>query len=116
MFALFQFLVVMVMAIFMVMIAAVAGQDESGDPGPIFWLFLVLFLLVYLGLFFIPGIAVTVRRLHDQGQSGWMYLLSLIPYVGGLVIFVFMCLPGTRGPNQYGDDPLGTEYLSDVFR
>jgi uncharacterized membrane protein YhaH (DUF805 family) len=54
---------------------------------------------------FIPALAVSVRRLHDQGRSGWMLLLGLIPFFGGFVLLVFMCLEGTRGPNQYGPDP-----------
>lgn len=54
---------------------------------------------------FIPALALSVRRLHDQGRSGWMLLLGLIPFFGGFVLLVFMCLEGTRGPNQYGPDP-----------
>ena len=62
--------------------------------------------LVMLGLI-IPGIAVQVRRFHDQDKSGWFVLLGLIPFVGGLIVLVFMCVEGTRGPNQYGEDPKG---------
>ena len=54
---------------------------------------------------FIPALALSVRRLHDQGHWGWMLLLGLIPLFGGFVLLVFMCLEGTRGPNQYGPDP-----------
>ncbi|OYU36106.1 DUF805 domain-containing protein [Novosphingobium sp. PASSN1] len=53
----------------------------------------------------IPALAVSVRRLHDQDRSGWMLLLGLIPFFGGFVLLVFMCLEGTRGANQYGPDP-----------
>ncbi|WP_343204225.1 DUF805 domain-containing protein [Xanthomonas campestris] len=53
----------------------------------------------------VPSIAVTVRRLHDQNKSGWFYLISLVPYVGGFVVLVFMCLEGTPGPSQYGESP-----------
>jgi len=53
----------------------------------------------------VPSIAVTVRRLHDQGKSGWFYLISLVPYVGGFIVLVFMCLEGTPGPNEYGENP-----------
>lgn len=56
---------------------------------------------------FIPSLAVQVRRFHDQNLTGWLVLLGLIPYVGGLVILVFMCIDGTRGPNKYGADPKG---------
>ncbi len=56
---------------------------------------------------FIPNLAVTIRRLHDQDKSGWFVLLNFIPYVGSIVVLVFMCLEGTRGPNRYGPDPKG---------
>lgn len=63
-----------------------------------------LLLLGILGVL-LPLIAVQVRRFHDQGKSGWFALLNLIPYVGILVILVFMVIEGTAGDNQYGVDP-----------
>ncbi len=49
---------------------------------------------VVLGLFLIiPGIALTVRRLHDGNFSGWLYLLNLIPSVGNVIVLIFMLLP-----------------------
>ena len=53
----------------------------------------------------IPGIAVQVRRFHDQDKSGWFVLLALIPFVGSIAVLVFMCLEGTKGPNRFGPDP-----------
>jgi uncharacterized membrane protein YhaH (DUF805 family) len=55
---------------------------------------------------FLPSLAVSVRRLHDSDKSGWWLLLNLIP-VGGLVLFIFYLLDGTRGPNSHGPDPKG---------
>ena len=55
----------------------------------------------------IPHFAVTVRRLHDRNMSGWFFLVNLVPYVGGLIVFVILCLDGTKGPNNYGPDPKG---------
>ena len=63
---------------------------------------------------FIPALAVSVRRLHDQDRSGWMLLLGLIPLFGGFALFVLMCLEGTRGPNQHGPDPKNPSNI-DVF-
>lgn len=65
---------------------------------------LILFLLVGLALF-IPSLAVTVRRFHDQDKSGWFVLIGLIPYVGWLVVLVFMFIEGTAGTNRFGTDP-----------
>lgn len=71
-----------------------------------------LLLAAYGLVVLIPGIAVTVRRLHDRDMSGWWYLgfiaLSFIPLVGALAslaLFVITLLPGTMGPNRFGADP-----------
>ena len=95
------------------MMAAESGQQVNEPPGVMFWFGLALLVVWALGSF-IPGLAVSVRRFHDQDKSGWMYLLSFIPYVGGIILLVFMCLEGTRGRNQYGDDPKG-ESTADIF-
>jgi len=53
----------------------------------------------------IPSIAVTVRRLHDTGRTGWWILIGLIPVVGGIVLLIFMLLDSQPGVNQYGPNP-----------
>ena len=65
----------------------------------------VAFIVAWAVLTFIPNIAVTVRRFHDQDLEGWLILFNLIPYLGQFVVFVFMCLPGTTGDNKFGPDP-----------
>ena len=82
------------------------GEDMPSLP------FVIPLVLFILGSF-VPSVAVTVRRLHDQDKSGWFYLISFIPYVGGVILFVLMCLGGTPGPNQYGPDPKGGS--ADIF-
>ncbi|MDM1296025.1 DUF805 domain-containing protein [Sphingobacterium sp. N143] len=57
----------------------------------------------------IPGLAVTVRRLHDTNKSGWFILVALIPFVGGLYLLYLEILEGDKGPNQYGPDPKALE-------
>jgi uncharacterized membrane protein YhaH (DUF805 family) len=61
--------------------------------------------IVVLALF-VPSLAVTVRRLHDTGRSGWFYLVALVPIVGGILVFIWTCSRGTEGVNRYGSDPL----------
>lgn len=53
----------------------------------------------------IPSLAVGFRRLHDINRSAWWVLISLIPFVGSVVLLVFYCLPGTPGPNRFGPPP-----------
>lgn len=55
--------------------------------------------------FIIPGIAVTVRRLHDVGKSGWMLLLLLLPIVGPVYIIVLLLTGSKYGENKYGENP-----------
>ena len=64
-----------------------------------------LYMLYALAVL-IPGIAVTIRRLHDGDRSGWWILIGLVPLIGFIVLLVFMVLPGTEGDNQFGSDPL----------
>ncbi|PIE68348.1 MAG: hypothetical protein CSA21_07970, partial [Deltaproteobacteria bacterium] len=52
-----------------------------------------------------PGIAVTIRRLHDTGRSGWWLLILLIPLIGVIVFFVFMVQNSKPGQNRYGANP-----------
>lgn len=49
----------------------------------------------------IATIGLQVRRLHDTGRTGWWWWIGIIPIVGGIVLLVFDCLPGTPGPNKY---------------
>jgi uncharacterized membrane protein YhaH (DUF805 family) len=111
MFVLFQILVLMPMAL---VFAMIDGANGEGEPGVLGGLMLAVMGLVYLGLFFIPGLAVQVRRFHDRDKSGWLILLGFIPYLGGFILLVFMCLEGTRGPNRFGPDPKDP-YGEDVF-
>ena len=52
----------------------------------------------------VPGLAVSVRRLHDTNKSGWWLLLCLVPF-GGLIVLIFECLESDPGDNQFGPNP-----------
>jgi len=89
-----------------IIVAVVLGLIESalgmgGSVGGIYGPLSLIFLIAII----IPGIAVQVRRFHDQDKSGWFVLINFVPYVGGLIVLVFMLMEGTRGPNRYGPDP-----------
>lgn len=114
MFNLFFYLVLIVLMFVGIPLSDMTAPTYGEGPGLVGGLFLVLAGLFVLGSI-VPHIAVTVRRFHDQDKSGWMYLLSFIPYVGGLVVFVFMCIEGTYGENSYGPDPKRPELNVDVF-
>lgn len=92
-----------VIAIVLSIVEGVLGL--SGMVGGVYGPATTLLLLAAI----VPSIAVQVRRFHDQDKSGWFVLLGLIPFLGGLIVLVFMCLEGTAGPNQYGPDPKGSD-------
>ena len=54
---------------------------------------------------FLPGMAVSVRRLHDIGKSGWLLLVGLIPIIGFLYLLVLYCHDSQPGTNQWGENP-----------
>jgi uncharacterized membrane protein YhaH (DUF805 family) len=60
---------------------------------------------VYSIFVFIPSIAVSVRRLHDSGRSGWWLLLIFIPVIGWLALLYFYLVDSAPGDNQYGPNP-----------
>jgi uncharacterized membrane protein YhaH (DUF805 family) len=62
------------------------------------------YVLIFLGLL-LPGIAVSVRRLHDLDRTGW-WLLLWFTIIGGFVLLYWFCLKGTAGTNRFGPDPL----------
>jgi uncharacterized membrane protein YhaH (DUF805 family) len=50
----------------------------------------------------LSGLSVAVRRMHDTDKSGWMLLLGLIPFIGWIIVIIFLVLPSTPGPNRFG--------------
>jgi uncharacterized membrane protein YhaH (DUF805 family) len=92
-FALFSFLVYMG--------TMVLSGGIMDDTGNISSTGAIMFLLVVFALL-LPTVAVTVRRLHDINQSGWWYLLVLIPYIGGIILMILMILPA-KEPNRFGE-------------
>ena len=110
MFVLLQMLILIPVAI----LAILMGGPVEDPANPLGSTAILIVLGVYFLVFFIPGLAVQVRRFHDQDKSGWFILLGFIPYVGSLILLVFMCLEGTRGPNRFGPDPKDP-YAEDVF-
>ena len=69
----------------------------------------VLIVLYSLGLT-IPALAVSVRRLHDVGKSGWWFFISFVPLIGAIWLLVLFVTDGNIGSNQYGLNPKETVY------
>jgi uncharacterized membrane protein YhaH (DUF805 family) len=106
MFVLFNFLIVIALAI--VGGLGFAFIDHASGIGAVLFVPMGLYILATI----IPGLAVSVRRLHDSGKSGWLLLLlsvlgiiPLIGFIASVVQIVLMCQDSNPGLNQYGPNP-----------
>jgi uncharacterized membrane protein YhaH (DUF805 family) len=84
---------------FALIIASIVLGAIAGATGSTAFLLLVYIVLLVASL---SALSLGVRRLHDSGKSGWLLLLGIIPFIGGIIVLVFTCLPGNPGPNQFG--------------
>lgn len=84
-----------------IVLAVIDGVTGSFSPEAGMGLLGGIYTLAVL----IPGIAVSVRRLHDTERSGWWLLISLVPLIGAIVLLVFMVQDSKPGQNQYGANP-----------
>ena len=98
---LFITLVLTVIGVIALVIGVQTSPDGGETPGAPAVPLLVLLALFYLAIL-VPTIALTVRRVHDAGYSGWLVLLALIPSVGGLILLVFTVLPSSPAGAKYG--------------
>ena len=88
----------MIFAIVAMILDNILGIAIDGvGYGPLYGLYALAVL--------IPGLAVSVRRLHDVGKSGWMILIALIPLIGSIWLLVLMVTDSNPGENQYGQNP-----------
>ncbi len=106
---LFTFLVVLVLGIPAAVVGTLTSADGGETPGAPAVPLLVAIFLFYLAVL-VPTLAVTVRRLHDAGNSGWLVLLGLIPWVGGLILLVFAVMPASPNGARYDPVPLAYGY------
>lgn len=84
-------------------IGGALGQEGSAAAaipnalGAVLLFVLVAFFIAQI----VPGIAISVRRLHDANLSGLLYLLTFIPSVGGLIVLVLHVLPSNPEGRRY---------------
>jgi uncharacterized membrane protein YhaH (DUF805 family)/cold shock CspA family protein len=102
-YVLFWTIALLVVSVLAMIADGAAGNLDHGD-GP-------LLTMAADGLFvlatFLPGLAITIRRIHDIGLSGWFYLLVFIPSIGALIVFVFTLIPSQKNENKWGPVPAG---------
>lgn len=111
-FALFHFLILMLA--FMPIIGLAVLDAEAGydmEAWGVAWICIVA--LVYFALI-VPYVCVTIRRFHDVGLTGWLILIGLVPYVGGLFTFIVSLLPSQPDANVHGAPPKGRAHYKRV--
>jgi uncharacterized membrane protein YhaH (DUF805 family) len=59
--------------------------------------------ILTLGLL-LPGLGMSVRRVHDVGKTGWILLIAFIPFAGLYLLYLYV--QPSQDPNQYGNGPL----------
>jgi uncharacterized membrane protein YhaH (DUF805 family) len=69
---------------------------------------------IYALFVVIPGLALSVRRLHDVGKSGWFILIALIPLVGAIWLLILFCTDSVPGANEYGPNPKGIGNFDEI--
>jgi uncharacterized membrane protein YhaH (DUF805 family) len=85
------------------MLAGVMSGEMSYND-PTFSMFQTMSVILGLGLL-LPSLAVTVRRFHDIGKSGWNILWAAIPLIGAIIVLVWMCQDSDVVANKYGESP-----------
>ena len=96
-FSLFNYLVTIAVTILIVVLISAGGEDVAG--------ILTILYTIFSFAIILPGIAVSVRRLHDVGRSGAYLFFSMIPVVGPVMLLIWSIEDGAPGVNQYGPSP-----------
>lgn len=98
-FYLFTFLVGMVYFFAVITTAVTSGVNSAALT-----YIQAIYAIYALGIM-IPSLALTVRRLHDTGHSGWWIFLNLLLVIGSIVLFIWYITDSDPDTNEYGDNP-----------
>lgn len=93
-FALFSTIVVLLLSFVDGILGFTSADGSTGVLSGLYSLFAL-----------IPSIALSVRRLHDVGKSGWWLLIAIIPIIGAIVLLVWALTDSGPGANKYGPNP-----------
>lgn len=88
-----------------------------------YWMFYLFYMIIYIALLFvdaaigtvfisaifslvllIPSLSIAARRLHDTSRSGWWQLILIIPFIGAIVLIIFLA-QASHDDNEYGPGP-----------
>ena len=111
-FQLGYFLILFPLCIIMGVMTFVVADSDFGSGVATAIPMIIIGLLVSASI--IPQIAIMVRRIHDTGNSGWMYLLTMIPYIGFIAYIIFGVMETQQKTNKWG--PVPGEENEDALR
>lgn len=60
---------------------------------------------LYCLALFLPSLAVSVRRLHDIGKSGWWITINMVPFLGAMIYLIYLITDSMDEGNPYGPNP-----------
>lgn len=93
-------MLIQVAALGPMMAAAMENPEAAASMSMPIWIWIVMIPMIWISF------AVYAKRWHDFDKSGWLTLLVIIPFVGFIVLIVLGCIPGTPGPNRFGEAPM----------
>jgi uncharacterized membrane protein YhaH (DUF805 family) len=104
-FGLVYFIIMFLVVIVFGILALIASTTISEDFGVGIMVvgYLVYFVVILAHM--LPAIALTIRRLHDSGKSGWFYFVSMIPFIGNIWLLVLYCTDSEVNENKWGVNP-----------
>lgn len=88
------------------------GKNNAAVTNIGIGIYVLCFVLIAVTYFFTIG--ALIRRLHDMNQSGWLAILVLVPFVNSILSIIVLFVPGTPGPNVYGEPYAKTLSFHDV--
>lgn len=107
-----SFLLYLLVAVFA--IPSLLASQDSGNITPTPLILLGIYMIYILAIL-VPGLAISVRRLHDAGYSGWMFLVTFVPIIGSIGLLVLMVQDSKPGDNKWGPNPEGLSEVRPAF-
>lgn len=102
----FFYLFNVIMCLALVAVCAILGAIFKGAAGAVggYTVGTILYWIYALAAF-IPNLAVSVRRLHDTGRSGFNLFWMFLPIIGAILLLVYFATGSNPGDNAYGPEP-----------
>ncbi|MBL4615284.1 MAG: DUF805 domain-containing protein [Magnetovibrio sp.] len=101
--------------LFAMLIGLGLGESE-GTAAVVGGIALMVVVLPFMVFSFWAGLAITVKRFHDLGSSGWWIFGFFIPFYNFWLAIKLAFFRGTIGANRFGDDPIDPvkEYITEM--